>query len=459
MRSNRLVLLAAAVVSVLATVAPAGAQARPNRGVRTHAHATGPCRIHLEAPSTPIAFGETTTLVGHVRCPNVEQEKGQQLTVYQQSAKKPGGFVAIGTATSEAGGAFQLTTPQLETNSIFYATAGGAQSARRQLRVATQVTPTPPTPAEGTELFTGAGRHGTHRVTFAGVVPAVDTGAHLALQRENATGNEEWHAIQFGTVGPEGRYVIEHNFVVPGDANIRVVVHPNGVNAPAASTPFSYEISQTERPNFTLTTPPNSDPLSFGESVKLKGVIAGAKTGTPVTLLAHAKQAPFAAVATTDTVNGGEYEFEQKPSASTFYRASANGTNSAILFEGVKYILDSTPPSGPAQVGQALTFSGTVLPALTGHVVYLEKENSLHLGWHVVDVGAVGSPAHAGEAAPFSIVHAFYAQGTFRLRLKIPGDPTNQGAAGAPFELTVGPAPASALNPQPPARLPVEGQL
>ncbi len=456
MRSTRLVLLAAAA-SALA-VAPAVAQARPNGGVHAHVHANRPCRIHIEVPSTPIAFGEKTAILGHVSCANAEQEKGQLVTMYEQAAKSPG-FTQVGTATSETGGAFQVTPPPFETNSVLYATAEGAQSSHRRVRVATQVTPTAPTPPEGTELFTGAGRHGSHRVTFAGTVPAVDAGAHLALQRENATADEEWRAIQFGTVGPEGKYVIEHNFVLPGDANIRVVVHPTGVNAPAASTPFSYEISQTERPSFTLEAPPKSDPLSFGESVKLKGVIAGAKTGTPVTLLAHAKQAPFASVAETHTTNGGEYEFEQKPSASTFYRASAAGANSAILFEGVKYILTSTPPSGPAQVGQLLKFSGTVLPALSGHVVYLERENSLRLGWHVVDVGTVGTPAHTGEAAPFSIVHAFYAQGTFRLRLKIPGDPTNQGAAGTPFELTVGPAPASALAPQAPSRLPVEGQL
>ncbi len=457
MRSTRHVLLAAAAASALA-IAPAGAQARPSGRVRTHVHANRPCRIHLEVPSTPIAFGEKTTIVGHVTCSNVEQEKGQLVTVYQQAAPKPG-FVAIGTATSEAGGAYQVATPPLETDGVFYATAEGAESSHRRIRVSSQVTPTPPTPPEGAQLLTAGGRlrGGPHRVTFAGTVPAVDTGARIVLQRENATANEEWRAIQFGTVGTGGKYVLEHNFVLPGDANIRVVVHPRGLNAPAASTPFSYEISQTQRPDFTLESEQN--PLSFGQSVKLKGVVAGAPSGTLVTLLAHGKKASFAPVASTHTTTGGAYEFTQTPAASTFYRATTASSHSAIAFEGVKYVLTSTPPSGPAQVGQPLTFSGTVLPALSGHVVYLERENSLHLGWHVVDVGTVGSAANAGEAAPFSIVHAFEAQGTFRLRLKIPGDPVDQGAAGTPFEEVIGPAPASTLTPQPPARLPVEGQL
>lgn len=455
MRSTRFALVAAAAASALA-IAPAGALARPSGGVRVHSHANRPCRIRIEVPSTPIAFGEKATIVGHVICSNVEQEKGQLVTMYEQSAPKPG-FVSVGTATSEGGGAFEVTPPTFETDSILYATAEGAQSAHRRVRVQTQVTPVPPTPPDGTPLFTSAGHRGARTVTFAGTVPAIDAGAHLALQRENSTGNEEWHAIQFGTVGPGGRYVIEHNFALPGDANIRVVVHPTGINAPAASTPASYEISQTQRLGFTLESEQN--PISFGQSTKLKGVVAGAPSGTLVTLFAHAKQAPFAPIATTHTGSGGSYEFTQTPSASMFYRASTSSEHSAIAFEGVRYVLTATPPSGPAQVGQPLTFSGTVLPALSGHVVYLERQNSLHLGWHVADVGTVGTAAHAGEAAPFSIVHAFNAQGTFRLRLRIPGDPTDQGAAGTPFELTVGPAPASALTPQAPPRLPVEGQL
>ena len=135
--------------------------------------------------------------------------------------------------------------------------------------------------------------------------------------------------------------------------------------------------------------------------------------------------------------------------------------NSAVLFEGVKYILTTAPPAGTTQVGAPLTFSGTVLPALSGNVVYLERQSSLKLGWHVIDVGTVGAPAKPGEAAPFSIVHAFNSPGVARLRIKIPGDPLNQGVSGSPFEVNIAAAPASALAPQAPgsSRLPIEGQV
>jgi hypothetical protein len=454
MRSTRLALLLTAAASALAIV-PAGAQARRSGRARVHPHASGPCRIKLEVPKTPIATGETVTIVGHMVCPNPEQEAGKLVTMYQSQSKA--GFVAIGTATTETGGAFEITPPVFETNSVFYATSEGVQSSRRTIRVAAQVTPEAPTPPDGAHLFTRSGRgRGTNTVVFAGTVNKADVGARLTLQREEATQNEEWRAIQFGTVGPGGKYAIEHNFALPGDANIRVVVHPNPVNAPSASTPVSYEISQTENPALKLEGEAN--PLAFGQSTKLKGVVAGAPTGTLVTLLAHGKKAPFAPVATTHTVSGGSYEFTQTPAASTYYRATTSTAHSAVLFEGVKYILTELAPTGTPQVGQPMTFAGTVLPALSGHVVYLERQGRPGLGWNVIDVGTVGAPAKAGEAAPFSIVHTFDAHGPYRLRLAIPGDPVNQGAAGTPFEVNIAPTPASAIGPPAAPRLPVEGQ-
>ncbi|HEV2973928.1 MAG TPA: hypothetical protein VGX69_02895 [Solirubrobacteraceae bacterium] len=454
MRSTRFALLLTAAVSALA-IAPAGVQARPNRVPRVHRHATRPCRIKLEVTKT-IVTGEKVTLTGLMICPNPEEASGKTVTLYQRSEPKAG-FVAIESVKTETDGAFEATPPLFETNSVFYATSEGAQSSRRTVRVATQVTPEPPTPAEGAHLFTRGRGRGANTVIFAGTVNKADVGAHLALQREEATQNEEWRAIQFGTVGPGGKYVIEHNFALPGDANIRVVVHPNPINAPAASAPMSYEISQTENPALTLESELN--PLAFGQSTKLKGVVAGAPTGTLVTLLAHGKKAPFAPVATTHTGSGGSYEFPQAPQASTYYRATTAAAHSAVLFEGVKYILTEAAPTGTPAVGQPMAFSGTVLPALSGHVVYLERQGKPGLGWNVIDVGTVGIPAKTGEAAPFSIIHTFNAHGPYRLRLAIPGDPVNQGAAGTPFELNIAPALASAIPPAPAARLPVEGQL
>ena len=170
-----------------------------------------------------------------------------------------------------------------------------------------------------------------------------------------------------------------------------MVVHPRKINAPAATSPASYEISSAENPALTLETA--TDPLLYGESTKLKGVVAGAKEGTPVTLLAHGRGGHFATVATGHTDKTGAYEFTQTPLTNTLYRVSSGATNSAGLFEGVKYALTASPFPSTVQAGQPLTFSGSVQPALAGHAVYLERQGLLKLGWHVVDVGTVGTPA------------------------------------------------------------------
>jgi hypothetical protein len=455
MRSNRFVPLIPVAVTALALV-PAGAAAQ--RAAQRSAH---PCRIHLEVPKAPISAGESATIFGSLSCPKSVAPGGRQVTFYEHAASTPG-FVSLGTATSEASGAFQLTPPALETNSVFYAVAEGATSARRTIRVMAQITATQPTPAEGAQLFTAGGRptRVENAVTFAGTVGRADAGARVVLQREASTANEEWRRIGVGSVGPNGEYAIVHHFHVPGDANIRVVVRPREVNVAAATTPLSYEISQAENPQLTIET--TADPLAYTQQATISGVLAGATPGTLVTLQARTLGAPFEPVATARTGDGGAYAFAaQTPLRNTSYRAIAGKTSSSVLFEGVKYGLAVASTPSAIAAGQPLTVSGDVLPALVGHVVYLEKQNPSKLGWHVIDVGTIAAPSEPGQPAPFSIVHAFYAPGSEHLRIKVPGDPGNQGAASPPLEVSVTQAPASALQPQAPgnSRLPVEGQV
>jgi hypothetical protein len=77
------------------------------------------------------------------------------------------------------------------------------------------------------------------------------------------------------------------------------------------------------------------------------------------------------------------------------------------------------------------------------------------VGYHTVEVASVG---HEGA---FAITHSFYTPGVRRLRVKVPGDPENQGAATATVPLEVAPALASALTPETPgnSRLPSEGRI
>ncbi len=464
MRSVRMISAVSALAATALAITPGWASARLHaRRLATNR----PCVIRLETPRSPIVMGEPVTIFGTLTCPRGVNPAGRQVTVYEQSEPKPG-FTSVGTATTEVTGpptsrvgAFQLTPPVFDTNSLFYAVSEGAQSAHRRIRVAAPIAATPPTPGEGAQLFAAGGRGlaRNNRVTFAGEVSKLDAGALVVLQREFNTSTEEWRAIDRSTVDALGKYAIVHKFLIPGDANIRVVVHPHKINAPAATSPTSYEISQAQNPALKLES--TVDPASYGQSVAIKGEVAGAATGTPVTLLARGRAASFAPVANAKTGPGGSYEFTQTPLANTFYEVSSGTTVSSVLFEGVKYALTVGATPSTLQAGQPLTVSGSVLPALAGHAVYLERQGPSKLGWEVFDVGTVGAPAKSGEAAPFSIVHTFNSQGSRRLRVMVPGDPGNQGAAGAPFELNVTPAPAAALRPEAPgnSKLPSEGQL
>ena len=458
MRSSKL-LPAVAVAATLLALAPAGAAAR-RIGAPKKAP-SGPCRVHLEVPRAPITAGESVTLFGSLKCPH-EAAAGRQVAVYQRAANRPG-FVLVGTVMTEGNGAFSLTPASFTVNTVFYALSAGAKSAHRTVKVAPLVTPTPPTPVDGTQLVTGGGRassRASNRVTFAGKVSPAAAGAAVVLQRENASASEEWNRIDVGSVSGNGEYSITHTFVVPGEANIRVVVHPrNRLNVSGASTPVSYEISQAQNPALTIES--TVDPVLYGHQVTIKGIVKGAAANTPLTLLAHTRGGQFAPIATGSTTSGGAYEFTQTPLQNTAYKVAAASTSSAVLFEGVKYALSVAPVPSSALTGQPITFSGTVLPALVGHVVYLERQGAAQLGWHVVDVGVVTAPASPAEPAPFSIVHAFYTPGTARLRIKVPGDPRNQGIASPAFELSLTPAPASTLLPESPSnsRLPAAGQL
>jgi hypothetical protein len=347
-------------------------------------------------------------------------------------------------------GFYELTQTGVSTNSAFYVRSHGAQSGRRRVRVAAQVTLSGP--PEGTQLLTGA----PNAVTFTGTVSPADAGALVILQRQNALTGNEWRRIGDATVGAEGAFSIVHTFVVPGDANLRVLVRSHGTNIPSPSDVLTYEISQAQNPQLTINA--SSDPITYGQSVTISGVAASLPS-TPVTLFERtASQHGFAPVAEVTTNAGGEYTFPaQSPVYNTFYEvrtgAKASREKSAVLYEGVKDVLSDEVSPSTVQAGQAFTVKGTVAPEHAGHIVYLERENASGNGFHVVQVATI-------EGSTYTIVHTVYDVGTKTFRVRVPGDRENEGAVSAPFTIQVNPAPASALRPETPGNssLPGEGQ-
>ncbi len=479
MRSIKLVPALAAAVATSLALAPAGASAarhhglkHPRPSVKRHAIGSGSCRLKLNAAPRLVEAGESAVVFGQLQCPPGTSPAGQPVTIVEHPAGASAASTA-GTPTTDALGRYQLSTPALLTNTLFSASAAGAQSRHRTVQVAPKVNLTPPTPADGAQLFTAAGpflglkrsQRAKNAVTFSGTVSAEEQGATVILQRQNAIRGENWIRIDAGQVGPGGSFSITHNFAVAGDSNIRVVVRPFRFNARGVSEPRSYEISQAQ--NRELTIQSSANPLAAGQASTISGTLtpsnAAATTGTPVTLLARTRLQPkFVQVATGTTGAGGSYTFAgQAPQQSTFYRVTGAGKSSAVLFEGVKYVVTAAASATTAQIGQPVTFSGTVTPARAGHVVYLQVQNAFGGGYHVVQVGSLNAPSTPGGPATYSISHAFYnaGAGPKKVRIKVPGDPENQGTASQLFEVAL--TPASALAPEAPGNssLPVAGQL
>jgi len=446
MRSTKLTVIAAAAAA-LALAPPAASAAGARRQVKSPKHASGigRCLLSVFAEPHQLTEDESIQVFGQLACHGKNASSlPQQVTVYERTASG-GGFQPIGMATTGAGGIYSLPPVPVTNDSRFYASAAGARSAERVVKVAPQVTLK--SSATSTQLITGI----HNEIIFSGAVTPADTGAVVLLQREAATSSEEWHVIQRGRVSSTGEYAITHKFVVPGAANLRVVVRAQRrFSIRGISNTLFYDISQAENSKLTINTA--ADPISDGQPVTLTGtVVGGAKR--PVTLMARGRGASFAPVAPITTNEKGEYTFVQTPAHSTFYRVTGAGASSTVLFEGVKYVLTAGVSGTSVSSGQALAFSGTVTPAQEGHAVYLERQNAAGNGFHVVDMAPVT------KAGTYSISHHIYGSGKETFRVTVPGDPENQDTSSTPFTIEVTPSMPAALKPVPPSQLPGEGQV
>ena len=446
MRSTKLPAIATAAAAMLA-LAPAGASAAARPSPPESAPACKPSRalplLEHHRRTRPDHRRRNGHLFGALTCLGGPSTTPQTITVYGRTAGAS--YQALGTTNIESG-AYSFQSLPIKANTAFYASSPEARSPQRVVRVEPVVTLKGPN--EKIPLITGR----TNAVLFTGSVSPQDAGARVVLQRENAISHEEWRVIQRGGLVTEnGEFAITHKFVVPGDANIRVVVQGNGRHlVRGISNELNYNISQKENPNLTLNS--SGDPIFFGQPVTLSGTVAGA-VNQPVTLFGRGRGASYAQVAQGTTNNKGEYSFTQSPLVSTFYRVTSAGKSSAVLFEGVKYVLTAGVSGTSVQAGQPLTFSGTLTPGVLGHPVYLERENASGGGFHVVEVGTVG------EHSTYSITAPIYGSGKENFRIKVPGDPANQSASSASFSVEVTHSPAPAFKPGLPSKLPQEGQL
>jgi hypothetical protein len=454
MRLRRSIALACAVAvaSAVSSLALFATEASAFR----HRSPGGRCRVGMVVAPRRITAGEPVTIFGRLVCRRRANAAGQVVQLFQHIPGTPG-FSYVQSATTDAQGFYQFQNADgvVETNRIWRVQSRGAESPNRGVRVAAQVTLNGP--PEGTQIVTGV----ANRVTFTGTVTPADIGARVVLQRQNALTGNEWHRIDSGVVEAGGGYSITHTFIVPGDANLRVLVRSQGRNVASPSEVLTYEISQAQNPALTINA--SADPIDYGQSVTISGLLAG-ETGTVALEARTVHQPGWVQVAQVATTSTGAYTFPpQTPVNSTFYRVKSSGAppcppgaacpailminTSAVLYEGVKYVLTAQVSPTTVLEGQTLTFTGSVAPTPSrlGHVIYLERENPSTHEFHVVQVSTL-SPE-----STFSIPYQVYSTGTDVFRVHIPGGPDNGSAASQPFTIQVNPAPAGTLMPEAPS--------
>jgi hypothetical protein len=457
MRFGRVALACAVATSSLALLATGASAFR-------HPSPNGRCRISIDVVPRQITAGEPVTIFGRLICRGRARAANQVVRLFHHIPGAPG-FTYVQSATTDAQGFYQFQRADgvVETNRVWHVLSHGAESANRRIRVAAQVALSGP--PEGTQILTGP----ANKVTFTGTVNPADAGARVILQRQNSLTGNEWHRIDAGQVEAGGGFSIIHTFIIPGDANIRVLVRSAGRNIPSPSNVLAYEISQAQNPSLTILA--SADPIVYGQSVTISGTLAGGANQS-VTLLARVRgQHGFAPVAQATTDAAGNYVFPaQAPVNSTFYEVEASKScpaplpgaaactvvqqiRSAVLYEAVKYELSAQVSATSVQEGQTLTFSGSVAPSRPGHVIYLERQNASGQGFHVVQVGTLTMES------TFSIPYQVYSTGTQVFRVHIPGGPENAGAFSQPFTIQVTPAPARTLMSEAPGNStsPAEG--
>jgi hypothetical protein len=404
-------------LAATATIAAALLAGAPGASAAVHQRPAQSGALTITAAPNPNTAGDPVVIFGNAPA-------GARVVLWHRVNPAPR-FTPVSRTTASATGHYEFTRADgvVTTNRNWFIVVNGRRSRIVHEKVFALVTLRGPA---DTNVVTGV------PTTFAGTVSPNHAGQRVLLQRQSsATVGDDWRTIHRGRIAADGSYSIVHRFRVPGDANVRVLFPGDRRNLKSPSNVLSLQIEQRQNPKLTIVA--SANPIDEGQSVTLTGVVAGVTAPTTVTLLARTARAGFAPVAVTTTDASGNYSFTQTPVLNSFYRTQALGLHSAVLFEGVKDVVTAAVDQTTVEAGQTLTFTGSVSPDKTGHVIFLQRQNASGDDWHNVEM------ARVGPGSTFTIQRRVTVPGTKVFRVLIPGGPENQRGASAPITVTVTP--------------------
>jgi phosphodiesterase/alkaline phosphatase D-like protein len=246
----------------------------------------------------------------------------------------------------------------------------------------------------------GADRH----ITTGARPPSVSTDSASSVTLSTATltasidprGQSTSYYFQYGTSKDYGTQTATAS-VGAGGNSVRVAAALAGLTP---RTAYHYRIVATNGSGtaagadktFTTSAPPriglvaSPSALLFGQATSLTGALAGSRTSRLTVTLQRASSpgGPFVTVATTTSTGAGRFAFpRQRPSALTYYRASAGGATSAQVRVAVAFRIALFLSRNHPRRGHRVRFHGTVSPARGGLHVLLQRLGPDHR-WHTI---------------------------------------------------------------------------
>jgi hypothetical protein len=420
----RFVLLAVLAAAV-ALAAPAAASAKRHRHNPPHRNRG----LTIAATPNPISTGEPVLIYGQLNEPS---HAGVRITLWHHINGRTRGYTVVQRTTTDANGFWSIARAAgvVTTNRSWFATAGrGVHSRTIHERVRATVTLNEPSGPLTTRT----------PIAFTGTVAPNHTGQKVILQQQVGPNGDRWRTIDSGRIAAGSTFSIVHRFGQPGDRTLRAVFRGDRRNVRGESTPISITVQQQQVAGFTIAASATS--IDFGQSVTISGTLDNG-ANTSVTLFGREERGgPFQPLATGTTDASGNYSFTQSPARNTIYQVRVTttpATKTAPLFVGVHDVVSIAASTTSAKVGDAVTFTGTVQPSKTGHVVFLQRMDGGV--WRTVVVGRVG----AGSS--YALAYVLDSAGSIPFRVLVPGGPVNQRGISPAVTVAVVPSAASTLS-------------
>jgi hypothetical protein len=397
-------------------------------------------RLTIAATPNPVIAGERVLIDGRLLG---AAGAGQPIRLYRHVIGSGQGYRLVGTATTDSSGYYQFTRVDgvvYSNRSWFVRGPGASRSRTVHERAIALVSASASTATTDT----------SHRVVFTGQVTPDHPFERVFLQ-EQAGSSDDWKTLTSDQLASSSAYTFAYRWRRPGVHDVRVVLRTDARNLSGASDPVTVNVEQAQLPDFTINS---SAPITdAGSPVTISGTLdqAGTTTPQPSTVLQlwgrPARQRHFVVLADASTGSDGSYSFSQTDlSTNTAYFVATMPLpqtarrHSALVYQGVRDVVTLQSSASSATTGQALTFTGTVMPGKAGHVIYLQKRGRDN-DWHTVEVRIVR------DDSSFRFGWAIGAPGTHTFRARITSDGTNVGSASAPVSITATAPPASSLPP------------